>query len=88
MKPTVGRIVHYWPARATGSGGNDQPLPAIITHVWSEECVNLNIFDDGSFKIGSPMRDDTTVLRTSVRLLPEGRPVVEGEECCQWPPRA
>lgn len=46
QRPTVGRIVHYTPA---DSQGKAQPFPAIITHVWGDECVNLNVFQDGSF---------------------------------------
>jgi hypothetical protein len=38
MKPTVGRIVHFM------DGG--QPLPAIITKVHNDTCVNLRVFYD------------------------------------------
>lgn len=39
MKPTVGRIVHYM------YGG--EMFPAMITHVWTDTCVNLVIFNNG-----------------------------------------
>lgn len=42
--PTVGRIVQF------GTGGDDPAfVPAIVTRVWNEACVNLTIFwPDGS----------------------------------------
>jgi hypothetical protein len=40
MKPTVGRIVHFV------MPGNSQHRPAIIVRVWSEQCVNLQVFTD------------------------------------------
>lgn len=42
MKPTIGRIVHFQPA-IEGAGVH----PAIITKVWSDTCVNLQVFGDG-----------------------------------------
>lgn len=45
MKPTVGRIVHFHDQ----SNGKGQPYPAIVTHVWSDDCVNLYVIGDGSF---------------------------------------
>lgn len=35
--PTIGRIVLF-----VGEDGQDRP--AIVTHVWSQFCVNLNVF--------------------------------------------
>jgi hypothetical protein len=40
MKPTVGRIVHFM------EGG--QPLPALITKVHNDTCVNLRVFYDSN----------------------------------------
>ena len=42
IKPTVGRVVWYHPS---GSTSEEQPLAAIIAHVWSDTCVNLAVFD-------------------------------------------
>jgi hypothetical protein len=41
MKPTVGRIVNY-------VLNNGEIRPAIIVQVWSDTCVNLRVFFDGS----------------------------------------
>jgi len=53
MSPSIGRIVHYVqekPARYQPSEGPKLlvHLPAIITVVWSDTCVNLMVFSDGS----------------------------------------
>ncbi len=42
MKPSIGRIVHF----VLQTGQN--PVAAIITAVWSDNCVNLRLFLDGS----------------------------------------
>ncbi len=41
-KIAIGCIVHY-----TGLAGGCRP--AIITHVWSQETVNLSVFQDRSY---------------------------------------
>lgn len=43
--PLVGRFVEYHLAPNTGSYGRDM-APAVITHVWSEKCVDLTVFPD------------------------------------------
>lgn len=50
--PEVADVVLYHPApdgdRELASG-HDQPLAAIVTHVWSDWCVNLMVLDaDGA----------------------------------------
>lgn len=50
MKPSIGRIVHYV-QKHPATYGESAPfvhLPAIITAVWSESCVNLQVFTDGT----------------------------------------
>lgn len=72
QKPSIGRIVHYFPAGASG-----QAYPAIVTCVHSDECVNLFVFDDGT----TPTPDAGPI--TSI-----ARRQAEGEESCwDWPPR-
>lgn len=38
MKPSIGRIVHFY------LGNSKEPLPAIITRVWTDTTVNLVVF--------------------------------------------
>lgn len=65
IKPTVGRIVWYHPAKADpGPNPGDQPLAAIVTHVWSDTCINLAVFD----------ANGQTYNRTSVLLVQDDAP--------------
>ncbi len=43
MKPSVGRIVHYWPPREIWSG--DVPLAAIVTAVGGKSAKSVGAFD-------------------------------------------
>lgn len=45
IKPTVGRVVWYYPALDDSKRNGTEPLAAIVTNVWSDTCVNLSIFD-------------------------------------------
>jgi hypothetical protein len=71
IKPTVGRVVWYRPNGAI----DKQPHAALITHVWSENCVNLAIFDSD----GHPYQ------RTSVTLLQAGD-LVPQDSYAEWMP--
>jgi hypothetical protein len=48
MKPTIGRIVHFVQKKPSGYPEGIVHLPAIITAVWGETCVNLQVFTDGT----------------------------------------
>lgn len=79
IQPTVGRVVWYWPHPTQVAPGfcpgQDQPLAAIIAHVWSDSCVNLVVFDANGIAHN----------RTSVLLVQEGanRPAYD---FCEWMP--
>lgn len=65
IKPTVGRVVWYRPGNSDGLVAiGDHPLAAIIAGVWSDDCVNLAVFDAN----GIPHS------RTSVLLIQEHHP--------------
>ncbi len=53
MKPTIGRIVHFVQQKPAMYQPADGPkvlvhLPAIVTAVWGDTCVNLQVFTDGT----------------------------------------
>ena len=49
MTPTIGRIVHFVQKKPSGyPEGQMVHVPAIITAVWSDTCVNLQVFTDGT----------------------------------------
>lgn len=84
MKPTIGRIVHFVQKRIYGSP--EQPLitlPAIITAIWSDTCVNLMVFTDGTNS------DDSNTVNckwiTSSNLDESENPQ---ERTWHWPPRS
>jgi hypothetical protein len=71
IKPTIGRVVWYWP---TGDTSN-QPHAAIIARVWSDEMVNLAAFDGSG----------VSYSRTSVPLYQGEGPRPTGMHC-EWMP--
>jgi hypothetical protein len=48
MKPTIGRIVHFVQKKPAGYGDGVVHLPAVVTAVWTDTCVNLQVFTDGT----------------------------------------
>lgn len=45
ITPTIGRVVLYWPPVAIDGVQRAQPHPALISHVWSDTCINVGGFD-------------------------------------------
>lgn len=84
INPTVGRIVWFWsgPFRPgpnySGPNPEDQPLAAIVTHVWSDVCVNLSVCDPNGNWHGV----------TSVRLLQDEDLKPEEGYYAEWMPEA
>ena len=67
IKPTVGRVVWFYPPTNSAQGGfayprEGQPLAAVIAHVHSDVMLNLTVFDANGVPHG----------RTSVPLLADG----------------
>jgi hypothetical protein len=77
IKPTVGRIVWFYPASNEDKMPYDkgQPLAAIVTKVWSDTMVNLAVFDANGIRHG----------RTSVPLRQPG-PTHPDNYYCEWMP--
>lgn len=55
IKPTVGRVVWFYPA---GVGHEVQPWPALIAFVHSDTCINVGGFD----KDGKPFSETSVML--------------------------
>ncbi len=75
IQPTIGRVVWFYPY---GHKDGDQPLAAIVAHVWSDACVNLAIFDAN----GAPLQNPPT----SVLLIQDENEVPSGGHYCTWMP--
>lgn len=72
IKPTVGRVVWFWP---NGKYSGGQPYAATIAYVHNDRCVNIGYLDAN----GIPMR------ATSVFLAQDGEPE-PGGWFCEWMP--
>jgi len=80
QKPSNGRIVHFIPAsKEDASGKHGQPYAAVVTHVWSDNCVNLGVIQDGSFPL-------VNLSPTSVSQSSDPDKPMPGT--WQWPARA
>lgn len=75
--PTVGRVVHFFPATSDDLYRNGEPLAATIVRVWTDTCVNLALFDG----------DAHLHARTSV-LLHQDRNALPTAGYAAWPARA
>lgn len=76
IKPTVGRVVWYHPSISDNmTYQSGQPLAAIVANVWSDDCVNLAVFD----------ANGVAHNKTSVLLVQDGanRPAAN---FCEWMP--
>lgn len=68
QKPSVGRIVHFF--EDVGS----EPQAAIITEVFSDDCVNLTIFPS----VQPPIVDKTSISKKTE---------FQKSYCWDWPAR-
>jgi hypothetical protein len=81
IKPTIGRVVWFWPSTVTGGAeyfcyhDNKQPCAAQVVYVWGDACVNLQVLD----------QNGRAHSFTSVPLIQEGEPRPDGY-FCEWMP--
>lgn len=77
IKPTVGRIVHYYafPANQPDIANYDhrQPMAAIICYVWHDYMVNLSVMDQN----GVPFSKTSVYLRQPGELCPDSQAFAE-----------
>jgi len=78
IKPTVGRVVHYYPAADDlgAKPAQGQPLAALIARVWSDACVNLAYMD----------ANGVSYNKTSVLLVQDDDAARPGSGYCAWMP--
>lgn len=73
QKPSVGRIVWYYPDRGEIEGHKDGPLPAFVTRVVDGLNVNLQVILDGQgsrFVPGVDYGGDKTLIPAGTWLWP------------------
>lgn len=77
IKPTVGRVVLFYPDKATQSIATKgiEPVPALVCAVWSDTCINLAGFDAN----GKPFS------ACSVQLVHDNEPLL-GNCHASWMP--
>lgn len=76
IKPTIGRVVWYNPHHEFESIHSDQPMAALVTYVWSDNMVNLAVFD----------AHGTNISRTSVFLWQGDGDRPTGQSFAEWMP--
>lgn len=74
-KPTVGRIVHFWPA---GTSEDSAPCAAIIVSVIDDRTINITAYNKVGEHIPRPP--------TNVKLLQDNDPAPGTDvDYCKWP---
>ena len=76
IKPTVGRVVWYWPLGKAQKDAGEQPRAAQIAHVHADSVVNIGFLD----------QDGVSRNATSVLLMQEGDDVSNLASFCEWMP--
>ena len=76
IKPTVGRVVWYWPALTENEVKAAQPCAALIAYVWNDRIVNLAVFTPNGVSYNE----------TSVTLVQEGDAVPQLGRYAEWMP--
>lgn len=75
IKPTVGRVMWYWP-EAEDRG--EQPFCALVAHVCDDNMVNLAVFSEEGDVLGGMRR---------VPIVQEGGPhTIGASPYCEWMP--
>ena len=77
IKPTIGRVVWYTPAKENDPlAGSDQPLAALVAYVWNDDTINLAVFDT----------EGRATNRTNVTLFQDGDALPESGNYAEWMP--
>jgi hypothetical protein len=79
IKPTVGRVVWFWPSKVSSNFGyhnSEQPCAALVAYVWSDTCVNLHVID----------QNGNGHSQTSVPLVQDTETAPANGYYCEWMP--
>lgn len=76
IKPTVGRVVLFWPQGRADRDAGGQPCAATVAYVHSDRMVNLGYVNHNGDAAGA----------TSVKLLQPGDPIPDVDRFCEWMP--
>lgn len=80
MKPTIGRIVHFVQ--------NGVHYPALIVKVWTDTCVNLRVFPNGSDNIVPGALDSSDIAHSVNYAETCGTCGMSHEWSWHWPEKA
>jgi hypothetical protein len=78
IQPSIGRVVWYFPSKDHEDINkfSDQPMAALVTHVWGDRCINIAAFDHHGSAF--PVQ--------SVTLLQDHDAPLEGGRYAMWMP--
>jgi hypothetical protein len=76
IKPTIGRVVWFQPARQADQPLREQPYPALICHVHSDKLINVGFFNENG----------TAGSACSVQLVQEGDTASQNGYYAEWMP--
>ena len=75
IKPTVGRVILFYPNRKFTDG--DKPIPAFICKIWNDNLINIGGFDSN----GHPFKQEQVFLSQT-----EGDVPAEQSSYAAWMP--
>ena len=76
IKPTVGRVVWYYPPKAEDAPAPEQPLAATVSYVHSDREVNLSVSQPNGDVHGT----------SNVQLLQDGEDAPATGHYAEWMP--
>lgn len=82
IKPTVGRVVWFWPSKAADAQEPTQPYAATVAYVHSDTCVNLSVVDHSGRQFAAtsvPLLKDGEVATTPTGYYCEWMPYQKGQ---------
>lgn len=80
MKPTIGRIVHVIVKKQE----TFKVIPAIIVNVWTDTCINVKVFHDGTNSSNDYYKCSFEEWLTSINLDETENPQ---PNTWHWPPK-